>query len=104
MAAQLRPGDEALPVGKSQIKFNVALCESPLLPTMGNELRAQMTMTTLIGGHANYMNRCYWCGVACGHRDHASESGNMCMNYLQAPLAPPQFPPPPPATNPLPRR
>ena len=77
VTAQLRPGDD------TELDFNERLCESPLLPDFTPEFRAQMTQTTLIGGHANFMNRCYHCGVACGHKDHSNESGVMCMAFLR---------------------
>ena len=76
VAVQLQPGDD------QEVAFNTKLSEDPLLPSMDDTMKSMMSMTTLIGGHANYMNRCFWYGVKCNHKDHCGEAGCMCMAFL----------------------
>ena len=62
-----------------------AVCNSTdLLPHFGTEDAGKMTMTTLIGGHATMVNRCYLSGVICGHPNHANECGCMNLQHLEA--------------------
>ena len=68
-----------------QVAHMEAVCNTTdLLPDFGPEDAGKMTMTTLIGGHANMVNRCYLSGIICGHPNHANECGCMNVQHLEA--------------------
>lgn len=71
------------PGSRTEIEYNMKLSEQELMPTMTDAMAVQMTMTTLTGSHANYVNRCFLCDVKCCHSDHSSQAGVMSVGYLK---------------------
>jgi hypothetical protein len=72
------PGDFA------EIEFNRKLCENThLLPKMGDAECESMSMTTIVGSHCNFVSRCFYFGVECGHAEHANGEGCMNLSYLR---------------------
>lgn len=73
------------PSSREEVKYNAKLCaDDPLLPDMLPAHEDIMTMTTIIGGHMNYVNRCYRYGIICNHTDHCcTETGCMNMGWLR---------------------
>ena len=73
----------ALVLGRCVV-VGVGLCSSrrTLLECNRQAVAGQMTMTTLVGSHCNYVARCYTLGVRCRHPEHSSANGWMNMAYL----------------------
>jgi len=68
----------------SEVQHNISLHNSSsLFPEMTRERAEMLTMTTIVGSHANMVNRCFFFGVGCAHKDHADSRGMMAMDFLR---------------------
>ena len=78
ICVQLSPGDV------EERGHNQRLCaKTPLFPQMDANAWQNMSMTTLVGSHANYVSRCYFYGVTCHHPEHSSGEGCMNLAYVK---------------------
>lgn len=75
---------EAPADSSGEIEYNRKLhASTPLFPDLGAAALEEIKMTTIVGSHCNFVNRCYWFGVHCNHHEHSSTSGFMSMSYLR---------------------
>ena len=67
-----------------QVGWNSDMCGvSDLWPEFDEDAACHMTQTTLIGGHANYVNRCWYYGCRTDNEDLQDNHGRMSMDALR---------------------